>query len=390
MIRCGSLRWIAGTLAGLMLGLAGCSMRLVRVQPEPPPAKAQKAPENASSDGSAAPLAASRPAETLIPWDTLPADSTPHFLTNASQHTYATVGRNFDPDLDPQGQWLVFASTRNSLRPDIFLKTVDGYPLRQLTHDPADDVQPRFSPEGERIVFASNRSGNWDLWMIRLDGTGLVRLTDDPANEIAPTWSPDGKQVAFTLWGRRSGQWEIWTIDVGQPSVRKFLTYGMFPDWSADGKRLVFQRARQRGTRHFSVWTVDLIDGEARNPTEIAYSDQFACITPRWSPDDQSVVYASVPLGPGASRHGAAVWALDLQTGLKAKLTNRDLTAFNPIWGPDGRVYFVAASPGSENIWSVQPGGGVMHAGTDKQAVESASSVPRVNAPVTVRPEVGP
>lgn len=381
---------IVGLLASVGT-LAGCSTRVARVQPARTPSAAGETTKTAPEQASAEPIAAPQPAEAPAPWPPLPADSMPHFLTNASQHTYATVGRNFDPDLDPQGQWLVFASTRNSLRPDIFLKRVDGYALTQLTHDPADDVQPRFSPDGRRIVFASNRGGNWDLWMINLDGTGLVRLTDDAVNEIAPAWSPDGKQIAFTVWGRRSGQWEIWTIDVARPSVRKFLTYGMFPDWSADGKRLVFQRARQRGTRHFSVWTVELIDGEARNPTEIAYSDTWACITPRWSPDGRSVVYASVPATTRPAAPVAAVWALDLQTGLKTKLTNGNLTAFNPIWAPDGRVYFVAASQKSENIWSVQPASAsATHARRGSDAMESASSLPKVNAPVTIRPEARP
>ncbi len=347
-------------------------------------------PRPVTADAPDPPIAPTRPVESagLVP--ALPADATPHFLTNASQHTFASEGRNFDPDVDSQGKWLVFASTRNSVHPDIFLKRVDGYALRQLTHDPADDVQPRFSPDGQRIVFASNRSGNWDLWIVSLDGTGLVRLTDDPTHEIAPAWSPDGKQVAYTAWGRRSGQWEIWTVDVSRPSVRRFLTYGMFPDWSADGRFLAFQRARQRGTRHFSVWTAELIDGEARNLTEVAYNERLACITPRWSPDGSSLVFASVPVKRDGRGPTASVWALDLQSGTRTQLTNGGLPAFNPIWAPSGRVFFVAAGAWQENIWSVAPKLTRLGPPDETNGRQAALSVPQVNAPVSLKPGVSP
>ena len=121
-----------------------------------------------------------------------------------------------------------------------------------------------------------------------------MQLTHDPADEVAPCFSPDGTQVAFTAWEKRSHQWGIYVVSVERPGVRRFLCYGMFPDYSPDGKRIAFQRARQRGTRWFSVWFVELVGDEARYPTELAYSDTAACIAPRWSPDGESIVYCAV------------------------------------------------------------------------------------------------
>lgn len=279
-------------------------------------------------------------------------------LTNMTQHTFASVGKDFDPDMHPDGNTIVFASTRNSEHADIFYKRLDGYTLTQLTSDPADDVQPRFSPDGERVAFCSNRTGNWDLWVVNRDGTGLTQLTDQRTDEIAPCWSPDGKQIAFTAWGGRSHQWELWVLDAEAPGVRRFLAYGMFPDWSPDGKHLAFQRARQRGTRWFSVWTVELVDGEARHPTEVAYSDGAACTVPRWSPDGQMLVYCAVrntgrqqpPGGEGST--SATVWLVDAGSGVRTQVVDSGSSAFNPIWGPDGRVLFVSEQSGAENIWS--------------------------------------
>ena len=280
-------------------------------------------------------------------------------VTNLTRHTFTSEGRDFDPDLDADGHMLAFASTRNAEHPDIYVKHVDGTAMTQLTSDPADDIQPRFSPDGQRIVFCSNRSGNWDVWVVNRNGTGLTQLTRDRTDEIAPCWHPDGKQIAYTVWARRGQRWEIWTLSVDEPGVRCFLAYGMFPAWSPDGRHIAFQRARQRGSRWFSVWTIELADGEARHPTEVAYSDLAACIGPRWSPDAEMIVFCAVrPDGPGpqgSSREAinADLWVVDVETGLRFKLGDGGHASFNPTWSPTGRVFFVSARSGTENIWSV-------------------------------------
>lgn len=279
-------------------------------------------------------------------------------VTNVLQHSFTTQGGDFDPDLDAAGQTVAFASTRNSPRPDIFMKTVDGYAITQLTSDPADDIRPRFSPCGTRVAFCSNRDGNWDIWIINRDGTGLTQLTRDPADEIAPTWSPDGSRVAFCTWGRQSNQWEIWEMCAAQPGVRRFLAFGMFPAWSPDGRHIAFQRARQRDSRWFSVWTVELVDGDVRHPTEVAFSDDMACVAPSWSPDGKLLAFCTVrTTSAGGAAELADVWAIEIGTGSRWKLTDGSAVAFNPVWASTGRVFFVSSRTGAENIWSVAVNG---------------------------------
>jgi len=280
-------------------------------------------------------------------------------IANLARHSFTTDGLDFDPDVCDRFGLLVFASTRNSERPDIFLKSLDGTALTQLTSDPADDIQPRFSPDGDRIAFCSNRGGSWDIWMTNRDGTEFTQLTRDPGDEVAPSWSPDGTQIAYSAWGSRSHQWEIWTLATQHPGIRRFLAYGMFPAWSPDGKRIALQRARQRGSHLFSIWTIDLADGEALHPTEVAHEDAAACIAPSWSPDGALLVYCVVPDGPAppmatdGTPSAADLWVVELRSGLRMRLTDGAEACFNPAWARDGRVFFVSARSGTENIWSL-------------------------------------
>src|SRR3990172_4512992 len=73
-------------------------------------------------------------------------------VRSALQHTNCPEGADFDPAVDPTGRMLAFASTRNSTKPDIYVKTVGGAAVTQVTSTPASDIQPEFSPDGKRVV----------------------------------------------------------------------------------------------------------------------------------------------------------------------------------------------------------------------------------------------
>ncbi len=75
------------------------------------------------------------------------------------------------------------------------------------------------SPDGKRIAFASNRSGNLDIWVANLDGSGPRRLTSSPAQDTAPVWSPTGQEIAFT--SSRSGTPQIYIMDSEGLNIRR-------------------------------------------------------------------------------------------------------------------------------------------------------------------------
>lgn len=275
------------------------------------------------------------------------------------QHTFTLQGGDFDPEIDATGQLLVFASTRHSPRPDIYVKSVGGSAVTQITDDPASDVQPQLSPDSKWIAFASNRSGNWDIWIVTIDGQQLQQITKTPMDEVHPTWSPDGKRLAYCALNERTGLWELWVAQTQRPGVARFIGHGLFPEWSPTDDVIAFQRARVQGNRLFSIWTIRLVDDEPRFPTEIASAPDQALISPAWTLDGKRVVYCAIraePL-PGEPATGTTgeVWMTNLNGKGKVRLTRGDSASYSPTCGPSDRIYFASNRSGAENIWSVVP-----------------------------------
>ncbi len=275
-----------------------------------------------------------------------------------TQHTFTDEGYDSDVSIDPTGKWLAFSSTRHNEHPSIYLQRVDGTAVIQLTSD-ADDDYPVFSPDGKQIAFASTRAGPWQIFVMDADGRNVVQVTGSTSQCIHPSFSPDGSRVAYCSLGSRSGQWELWIVNL-QTSEKRMIGYGLFPVWSPDRNvdRIAFQRARQRGSRWFSLWTLDLLDGEARRVTEVAVSANAAIIAPTWSPDGKRLAFTTV-LEPnhasGAHLRGQTdIWTIDADGVNRQRLTDGRATNLTPCWGPDNRIFFISDRGGAECIWSVR------------------------------------
>ena len=275
------------------------------------------------------------------------------------QHTRLDEGEDAGVAVDPAGQWIVFSSTRHSERADLYLQRVDGTSVTQLTSDPSDDAFPTFSPDGKRIAFCSTRSGLWQVYVMDRDGRDVVQVTSGRTQCVHPSFSPDGRRLAYSSLGSRSGQWELWSADL-ESGAQKMIGYGLFPRWSPrrDVDRIAYQRPRQRGSRWFSLWTLDLVDGEGRRPTEVAVSPVAAIVTPCWSPDGKRLAFATVvepSREAGADGYGRQdVWTVDADGANRQRLTDGSGSNLMPFWGGDGRVYFISDRDGRECVWSVR------------------------------------
>ena len=217
--------------------------------------------------------------------------------------------------------------------------------MTQLTNDPGNNAMPSFSPNGRRIAFASDRSGNWDIYMMDVTGGQPVQLTNDATDDIHPSFSPDGKQLVYCSHGGQSGQWELVVIDVDNPATKRFIGYGLLPSWSPTENKILFQRAQERGTRWFSIWTIDYVNGEGVRPTQIAVSTNAAIISPAWSPDGKHITFSTVldPNAGGAAKPTQAdIWIVAADGTGRSNLTRNQFANLQPIWAKDGSIYFVS------------------------------------------------
>jgi Tol biopolymer transport system component len=350
----------------LIAGLAGCAESPSTMHSgAPQPAASASASAGSHDDANEQRLTPpARPTVQLAGvslWGELPGangSATSDASENLRQVSFSREGSDFDVTVDPTGKYIAFASTQHRNTSDIYIKRVDGSTVTQLTSDPANDVMPTFSPDGSMIAYCSDRTGNFDIYIQKLDGGQPVQITNDPSQEFHPSFSPDGKQLVFCSLSVQSGQWEIVVVDVANPAKRKFLGFGLFPAFSPDGTKIVFQRASLRGTKAFSVWTIDYINGEGVRPTQIAAAANAAVINPCFSPDGKRLAFATV-LSPSEDANArpeqADLWAINLDGSGRTKLTNDKFANLQPCWGKDDVIYFVSNRGGFDNIWSLRP-----------------------------------
>lgn len=280
--------------------------------------------------------------------------------SNIQQHTTKSDGVDFDPDVDATGQKLIFASTRHSKFSHLYMKPLTGTVLTQITDGPANDVQPMFGPDDRRIAFASDRSGQWDVWVIEANGRNPIQITNNPAPELHPSWSPDGKRLTYCRISPQENRGELWIVELDNPGVKRLVGEGLFPDWSPKGDKIVYQRARARGSRWFSIWTLDINGDEVLYPTEIASTTTAALIAPVWSPEGTQIAFTSVAPAPETGELGiggqgrADIGIVDADGRGFQKLTDGRGENYSPAWSPDGRVFFTAKLSDCETIWSIK------------------------------------
>jgi tricorn protease len=189
-----------------------------------------------------------------------------------------------DVELSPKGERALFAA-----RGDIFTAPIEKGPTRNLTRSSgAHDKWPRWSPDGTRIAFMSDLSGEDELYVVPQDGSGKPEpLTKGGhAFRYAPAWSADGARIAF---GDKDGK--VYVVDVAARTMREIVdaARGQIQDyvWSPRGHHLAFSMNGPNGQRSTYLWSEK--DGQLRRVTD----PLFDAGSPAWDPEGKYLFFLS-------------------------------------------------------------------------------------------------
>ena len=188
-------------------------------------------------------------------------------------------GMTFAPRFSPDGGQLVMSLLQNDGYSDVYRFDLAAQTTTRLTSSASIDTSPSYSPDGRQIVFASDRSGQGQLYVMNADGTGQTRISFGSGVYSTPVWSPRGDLIAFTK--QQGGRFLIGVMNPDGTGER-ILTEGFHnegPTWAPNGRVLMFFRDTPGANGGPQLWTIDLTGfNELRVATPSFGSD------PAWSP----------------------------------------------------------------------------------------------------------
>jgi dipeptidyl aminopeptidase/acylaminoacyl peptidase len=312
-----------------------------------------------------------------------------------------------DPQLSPDGEWVAYTVTvpdtaKDQDDSDLWLAGWDGAQQIRLTRSPADEHAPRWSPDGRRLAFLSNRDDPHEvdqLWLLDRAGGEPERLTELPGGVTDLAWSPDGQRLALivsdadpdakvagdtttrtpkpividrfqfkedeTGWLRQQHD-HLYLFELATRTATQLLP-GEYdegaPSWSPDGRSIAFVSRRRPDydrTDNFDLYVVAATAGaEPRQLTTFEGADQdpeWGSRAPAWSPDGSLIAY--VQGGPLGLLYyaGQKVAVVPAAGGPARVLTPAlDRNVLSPVFSPDGasvlflleddRVYHLARVP---------------------------------------------
>lgn len=218
--------------------------------------------------------------------------------------------------LSPKGERALF-----SARGDIFTVPIEKGPTRNLTHSSgAHDKWPRWSPDGSRIAYISDQTGEEELWIIAQDGsTPAEQITSGgSAMRYGPEWSPDGKKIAFS---DKDGKLYVVTLATKNMVQIADEEHGTVRDyaWSPKGNYLAFSLAENNGFNVLTIWSA------ADNKLTKASSPMFNSYSPAWDPSGNYLYFlADHDFAPEVSSIEYN-FALNRQTSIYALALRKDV-----------------------------------------------------------------
>jgi Tol biopolymer transport system component len=203
-------------------------------------------------------------------------------------------------------------------------------------------------PNG-KILFETNREGNFEIYTMRPDGTGLTNITNHPAADQFAAWSPDGTKVGFSS-DRDGPGTSIYVANADGTAVERLTFFvgqiDFDPAWSPDGTKIVFESNRGDGNRDVFV-----MNSDGSNPTRLTFSPAFDGRA-SWSPDGTRIAFRSQRDGDGE------IYVMNADGSGQVNLTNDVADDNFPNWSPDGtRIAFNRLRDGNVDVYVMNADG---------------------------------
>ena len=242
--------------------------------------------------------------------------------------------RDRQPAFSPDGERVVFSSNRSG-NLDIWSIDLATGETRQLTDDEADDWDPAFNHDGTEILWSSARSGPLEIWAARADGSGARQLSEDGVDAENPTQSPDGEWITYASGNPEHPGIFKMRSDGSEPTRLVAGSY-LLPEMSPDGQYVAYV-GNNADSRTATIFVSRTSDGEpvfTASTRLTGLQDVIAAGRVRWMPDGESLVFVS----SGGNRYG--LFEQDFVPGEDTRDTRRTLVA--PSFGTDVESFGIA------------------------------------------------